>query len=105
MKENTPATLPSIAADLAAGRVTSRQLVEACLERISEPDGEGKRVFLSVNASTARATADYIDTMRNNGISPSQYAGIPVSVKDLFDVSGEVTTAGSIALRGTTPAT
>jgi aspartyl-tRNA(Asn)/glutamyl-tRNA(Gln) amidotransferase subunit A len=53
----------------------------------------------------ARTTANYIDTMRRQGTAPSRFAGIPVSVKDLFDVAGDVTTAGSVALRDAPAAT
>jgi aspartyl-tRNA(Asn)/glutamyl-tRNA(Gln) amidotransferase subunit A len=89
---------------LAAGRVTSRELVEGCLARIADPAGEGTRVFLKVAADTARATADFTDTMRKHGAAAGPYAGIPVSVKDLFDVAGEVTTAASVVMRDAAPA-
>jgi aspartyl-tRNA(Asn)/glutamyl-tRNA(Gln) amidotransferase subunit A len=42
--------------------------------------------------------------LRRGGGAPTRFAGIPVSIKDLFDVAGEVTTAGSIALRDAPPA-
>jgi aspartyl-tRNA(Asn)/glutamyl-tRNA(Gln) amidotransferase subunit A len=40
---------------------TSRSLVEQCLSRIDDPSGEGRRVFLKVNAAGALAAADYYD--------------------------------------------
>jgi len=83
----------------------SRALVDRCLERIRDPEGEGARTFLKVYGEAARATADAIDQLRLKGAAPSQFAGIPVSIKDLFDVAGDVTTAGSIALREAPPAT
>jgi aspartyl-tRNA(Asn)/glutamyl-tRNA(Gln) amidotransferase subunit A len=97
-------TIAQSARDLAAG-TSSRSLVEECLGRILDPDGEGRRVFLKVHAGQARATADYIDYLRKHGAVPSRFAGIPVSVKDLFDMAGDVTTAGSVALRDAPPAT
>ena len=97
-------TLESLAADLAAGRSTSRALVEACLARIAEPAGEGGRVFLQVDAEAARAAAEGMDRLRAAQAAPSPYAGIPVSVKDLFDIAGQVTRAGSRALDDTPPA-
>jgi len=100
----SPQTLEQLATDLAKRRVTSRELVEICLARIAAPGGEGGRVFLKVGASAARAAADFIDTMRGYGAGAGPYAGIPISVKDLFDVAGEVTTAGSLVLRGAAPA-
>ncbi len=91
-------TLAKLAADLAAGRTTSRALVEAALERIADPAGEGKRAFLKVYAESARAAADAQDKLRGAGYVASPLAGIPVSIKDLFDVAGERTLAGSRAL-------
>src|SRR5450432_3570577 len=88
-------TLAQSAHDLAAGVLSSRSLVEECLARILDPTGEGRRVFLKVHTDQARAAADYIDTMRRAGAAPSRFAGIPISVKDLFDIAGDVTTAGS----------
>jgi aspartyl-tRNA(Asn)/glutamyl-tRNA(Gln) amidotransferase subunit A len=97
-------TLSQSARDLAAG-MSSRSLVEECLARIADPAGEGRRVFLKVHAETARAGADYIDHLRGRGAAPSRFAGIPVSIKDLFDIAGDVTTSASIALRDAPPAT
>jgi aspartyl-tRNA(Asn)/glutamyl-tRNA(Gln) amidotransferase subunit A len=97
-------TIAQSARDLAAG-TSSRSLVEECLARILDPAGEGRRVFLKVHADQARAAADYIDGLRQRGAAPSRFAGIPVSVKDLFDMAGDVTTAGSVALQDAPPAT
>jgi aspartyl-tRNA(Asn)/glutamyl-tRNA(Gln) amidotransferase subunit A len=91
-------TLWRSAHDLATG-TSSRLLVEDCLARIVDAGGEGRRAFLKVHADQARVAADYIDTLRRHGAAPSRFAGIPVSVKDLFDIAGDVTTAGSVALR------
>jgi aspartyl-tRNA(Asn)/glutamyl-tRNA(Gln) amidotransferase subunit A len=96
-------TLAQSVREMEAG-ASSRSLVEECLARIADPAGEGRRVFLKVHAETARATADYIDGLRNRGAVPSRFAGIPVSVKDLFDVAGDVTMSGSVALRDAPPA-
>ena len=96
--------LQELAKDLADGRATSRALVEACLERIADPAGEGKRVFTAVDVEGARAQADFADAQRKRGITPSPWAGIPVSVKDLFDIQGQATRAGSIALDKAAPA-
>ena len=95
-------TLDALRADLAAGRTTSRALVETCLDRASR--GEGPRAYVRVDADAARFAADEADRLRREGIEPSPYAGIPISVKDLFDVGGQVTTAGSRVLAEATPA-
>jgi aspartyl-tRNA(Asn)/glutamyl-tRNA(Gln) amidotransferase subunit A len=93
-------TVERLADDLAAGRTTAEALVEECLERIADPAGEGARACTEVDADGARAEARRIDALRREGRAPSRYAGIPVSVKDLFDVAGQVTRAGSRVLDG-----
>jgi len=98
-------TVLGLAADLAAGRTTSRQLVEAALARIADPNGEGSRTFTRVYADSARAAAEAQDRLRAAGYVASPLAGLPVSIKDLFDVAGEVTLAGSKALDDRPPAT
>ena len=97
-------TLIELAEALEAGRTTSRALLEECLARIADPAGEGGRTFVSVNTEAARAQADATDTLRRHGRAAGPYAGIPVSVKDLFDVAGEVTAAGSVVLAEAAPA-
>jgi len=98
-------TLPVLAADLAAGRTTSSTLVDEALERIADPTGEGKRTFVKVYADAARVAAEAQDRLRAAGYVASPLAGLPVSIKDLFDVAGEVTLAGSRALDDAPPAT
>ncbi|WP_042289693.1 amidase family protein, partial [Paraburkholderia mimosarum] len=90
--------LAQLAADLAAGRTTSRALAEVALQRIADPAGQGATVFTHVDPERVRAAADAHDRLRAAGTVLSPLAGIPVSVKDLFDVAGEVTRAGSTAL-------
>ena len=98
-------TLTSLAQALDAGATTSRHLVEECLARIADPAGEGARTFITVTAEAARAQADATDTLRKHGRAAGPYAGIPVSLKDLLDVAGQVTTAGSTVLAAAPPAT
>ena len=97
-------TLNDLAAALAVGKTTSRQLVEDCLARIADPAGEGARAFIRVDADTARATADAMDTLRRAGRAPGPFAGIPFSIKDLADIAGQTTTAGSRVLADAPPA-
>src|SRR6266436_10049227 len=97
-------TLKQIAMRLETAEA-SRALVDQCLERIKDAAGEGPRTFLKVYGEDARMAADAYDALRRHGAAPSLFAGIPVSVKDLFDVAGDVTTAGSVALRHAPPAT
>ncbi len=97
-------TLARLARDLGAGVTTSCQLVEECLDRISNSSGEGGRTFLKVHASAARAAAVYFDRLRGCGVTVCPWGGIPITIKDLFDMAGDVTTAGSRVLRGESPA-
>ncbi len=97
-------TLNDLAGALSLSATTSRQLVEDCLARIENPAGEGARTFIRVDAAQARASADAMDMLRRANRAPSPYAGIPISIKDLFDVAGETTTAGSKILADAPPA-
>lgn len=99
------ATLAELAAGLAAGRLTSRGLVEQSLAAIADPGLDGRNAFISVDAEGARAAADLADRQRKAGRAVSGFAGIPFSSKDIFDLAGEVTTAGSRVLKGSAPAT
>ena len=97
-------TIADAAAALAERRVSARALVDEALARVADPAGEGQRAFTAVHAATARVAADAIDTLRQHGVAPSPWAGIPVTVKDLFDERGHVTRAGSLALADAPPA-
>ena len=76
----------------------SRDRLEAALARIADPKGEGARACLTVYAQAARDAADAADARAKAGISLGPLDGAIVSIKDLFDVSGEITRAGSRAL-------
>jgi aspartyl-tRNA(Asn)/glutamyl-tRNA(Gln) amidotransferase subunit A len=97
-------TLERLATGLKVGKFSSRGLVETALAAIADPAGEGARTFVAVDAAGARAAADHMDALRKAGRAPSLFAGIPFSVKDLFDLAGEVTTAGSKVLANNAPA-
>jgi aspartyl-tRNA(Asn)/glutamyl-tRNA(Gln) amidotransferase subunit A len=97
-------TIASLAASLAAGHTTSLALTEAALVRITDPAGEGARAFIRTDRDAALAQAEASDRLRAHGIVPSPLAGLPVSVKDLFDLAGQVTTAGSLILKDSAPA-
>src|SRR6202163_1015043 len=97
----TPAPLPD---DLDSGRTSARKLVDECLARIADTSGEGMRAFIHVDAEAAIEAAEAMDRLREVNAAPSRYAGIPVSIKDLFDIKGQVTRAGSRALEDSAPA-
>jgi aspartyl-tRNA(Asn)/glutamyl-tRNA(Gln) amidotransferase subunit A len=83
---------------------SSRDRLELALARIADPNGEGKRACLTVYTETARAAADAADARARNGISLGPLDGKIVSIKDLFDVVGEPTRAGSTILANALPA-
>ena len=100
---NTP-TLATLADDLECGRTSARKLVDECLARIADTAGEGARAFIHVDAEAAIEAAEAMDRLREVKAAPSPFAGIPVSIKDLFDINGQVTRAGSRALDDSAPA-
>ncbi len=96
----THPTLADLSQRLARRETTSRALIEESLARIADPHGEGARVFLTIYAERVRAEADAVDAARTRGDKLPRFAGVPLSIKDLFDVEGEPTRAGSRALAG-----
>ena len=88
-------TLAQVSTDLASDRATSAELTEAALAAIDAPAGEGARTFRRVYRDGARATAAASDQSRQHGIAGGPLSGITISIKDLFDVAGEITLAGS----------
>jgi aspartyl-tRNA(Asn)/glutamyl-tRNA(Gln) amidotransferase subunit A len=103
MMTNVP-TLASLADDLQSGRTSARKLVDECLAKIGDRAGEGARAFIHVDAQAAIEAAEAMDRLREVKAAPSPFAGIPVSIKDLFDIRGQVTRAGSRALEDSPPA-
>ncbi len=97
-------TIASLAHELEAGRTSARKLVEDCLAKIADPAGEGQRAFIHVDKEAALDAADAMDALRKAKAAPSRFAGIPISIKDLFDIKGQVTRAGSRALEDSAPA-
>jgi aspartyl-tRNA(Asn)/glutamyl-tRNA(Gln) amidotransferase subunit A len=78
--------------------LSSRDRLELALARIADPKGEGARACLTVYAAAARAAADAADARAALGVSLGPLDGAIVSIKDLFDVAGEPTRAGSKVL-------
>ena len=75
--------------------MTACERLEAALARINDPAGEGARACLTVYREAARAAAVAADARAKAGISLGPLDGAIVTIKDLFDVAGEVTRAGS----------
>jgi len=83
---------------------SARDRLEEALARIADTKGEGARACLTVYSKTARGAADAADARARAGISLGPLDGIIVSIKDLFDVVGEPTRAGSKILADASPA-
>lgn len=89
---------------LVQGQTTARALTKKALARAQDPQGEGQRAFLQLHEQEALIAADISDTLRAAGQARSPLEGIPVSIKDVFDVAGEQTRGGSRILADTPPA-
>lgn len=83
---------------------SATQKLEAALTAIAAAGDEGARIFTRLYADTARTAALAADTRAASGQSLGPLDGRIVSIKDLFDVAGEATTAGSTLLRNAAPA-
>jgi aspartyl-tRNA(Asn)/glutamyl-tRNA(Gln) amidotransferase subunit A len=81
-------------------KTSSRDRLERALARIADPAGEGAHACLTVYADSARPAAEAADARRKAGKPLGPLDGVIVSIKDLFDVKGEVTRAGSRVLAG-----
>ncbi|WP_458098159.1 AtzE family amidohydrolase [Roseomonas sp. WA12] len=92
-----------IAADVAAGLITARAVTEAALARIGALD-PAVNAFTDVMAERALATANSIDARRAVGQPLGPMAGVPFAVKNLFDIAGLPTRAGSLINRERAPA-
>jgi 1-carboxybiuret hydrolase len=93
----------SIAATVAAGRVSATHIVEATLARIRERDPL-LNSFTAVTERRALARAQALDAARAKGEKLPPLAGVPFAVKNLFDVAGLPTLAGSKINRDLPPA-
>src|SRR5438270_4504028 len=82
-----------------------RDRLEQALAAIADPKGEGARACLTVYAASARAAADAADARAKAGMSLGAMDGAIVTIKDLFDVKGEPTRAGSRILADAPAAT
>ncbi len=85
--------LRALAAELREGRVTAVELVEQASERAAG----SSNVFITVNPGLT-SLAQGIDRARRDSQSLPPLAGIPIALKDLFDVRNEITLAGSRVL-------
>src|SRR5690349_11960162 len=86
--------LTELSRRLAAGETSSRDIVNACLDRIAALDGRA-HAFVEVYADAACDTARAADLERKAGFTRGPLHGLPIALKDLLHLQGRVTTAGS----------
>ena len=96
-------TAGQIAEGVRGGRLSAGDLAEATLDRIRSSDG-ALNCFTDVFADRARAAARRVDETVRQGRELGPLAGVPFAVKNLYDVKGVVTLAGSIIERDRPPA-
>lgn len=98
-------SLKALSAALANGETTSLALCKEALERAHSGLGRVTDVFIALNSDVILAQAKAMDQLRAANAAPSPFAGLPISIKDLADVAGEITAAGSKIHAGEPPAT
>jgi amidase/aspartyl-tRNA(Asn)/glutamyl-tRNA(Gln) amidotransferase subunit A len=89
----------AMAVAVAAGEVSARELVDASLAHIAATDSQ-INAFTEITAARARAEADAVDAQRARGDTLGPLAGVPYAVKNLFDIEGLTTVAGSKVNQG-----
>jgi aspartyl-tRNA(Asn)/glutamyl-tRNA(Gln) amidotransferase subunit A len=92
-----------IATQVRSGKVTAASVVEDCLTGLAQREAPINAVT-RVLAERARREAAQVDAMIAAGKDPGPLAGVPYGVKDLFDVAGLPTTAGSAIYAEAPPA-
>ena len=92
-----------VAAKVRAGEVSAQEVVEATLARIDALNPK-LGAFTDVTAARARAKAGALDAARARGDALGPLAGAPFAVKNLFDIEGLATRAGSKINRERAPA-
>ncbi|NJO22988.1 MAG: AtzE family amidohydrolase, partial [Sphingomonadales bacterium] len=97
-------TAADIASAINAGATSATSVIETALDRIKSHDTT-LNAFTAVTAGRALARAQALDHSRANGLALGPLAGVPFAVKNLFDVAGLTTVAGSKINRDNPPAT
>jgi aspartyl-tRNA(Asn)/glutamyl-tRNA(Gln) amidotransferase subunit A len=100
-----PYTVATLSEAIASGKLSREGLTGWTLERIRNPEGQKTAAFTKLYEHEAIATARSLDAPPLPGAGATRLAGLPVSIKDLFDVKGEVTLAASTVLKDQAAAT
>ncbi|MCP9630211.1 amidase [Rhodopseudomonas palustris] len=96
MSSSDPAllTLTEVAAALAAKKLSSREVTQACLDRIAKTQPK-LNAFMSIEADSALGAADAADAALARGESKGVLHGVPLAHKDMYYEAGHVVTCGS----------
>ena len=92
-------SLGELASLLARRETSSREIVDDCLARIARLDGK-LHAFVDVYAEDARRLAHVADLERETHMKRGPLHGLPIALKDLLEIEGRQTTAGSHSWRG-----
>jgi aspartyl-tRNA(Asn)/glutamyl-tRNA(Gln) amidotransferase subunit A len=95
--------ITDLRARIARGDTSHEAVVSQVFEQAQSP--AAAHVFTTLYADAALAAARHADAAHKSGVVLPPLAGLPVSIKDLYDVAGETTLAGSVQRRGAAPAT
>ena len=79
---------------IAIGELSAVEALQASIARIEATDGR-TNAFTGRSFARARGEAAAIDAQRARGVALPPLAGLPYAVKNLYDIEGEVTLAGS----------
>jgi amidase len=91
-----------IAAEIRAGNLTSREIVDACLERIEQVNPKINAVVRLVT-ERARKEADALDRLAASGQFRGPLHGVPITIKDSLDSEGIVSTGGTMGRKDFIP--
>src|SRR3546814_16025770 len=91
-------SLTELAQGLREKQYTSVELARFFMDRIARLDGE-MHAFISVHEEAALMQAQAADLQRQSGLPLPPLHGLPIAIKDLCEVAGQVTTAGAAAWR------
>ncbi len=97
-------SLPELVHALETDQVRARDLIEDAISISAQPDSERDRIFIDFKPEEARKQADIIDQQRKQNRHRSPFAGIAFTSKDIFDLQGQTTCAGSVILKDNPPA-
>lgn len=99
------ASITEVRRRISSNEISTEKYVVQCIEKIKNVSGEGAKAFLYVAQDESIATAQSQDILLEKGLQTGPLSGVTVSIKDLFDIAGQVTASGSNVLRNNSPAT